>query len=142
MKIRRPSSETTGGKLCGWYTSTRSLPGKLKPAGATPTTTLGRPSMLTVSPTTDGSPPKRRIQNSWLSTTTPSSPGCSSAATKPRPAANGSLVSSEKNPAVTMRVTTRSGSPRRVRFWSRDENANAATASSVVARSRHAKKEG
>ena len=98
--------------------------------------------MLTASPTTVGSPPKRRIQNSWPSTTTASAPGCSSAATNPRPAGNGPSTSSGKNPDVTITVTTRSGSPRTVRFASRDENWYAATASSVSASSRHAKNEG
>ena len=110
-EISRPSSKTTGGKLCGWYTSTRSLPGKLKAAGATPATNLGRPSMLTVSPTTDGSPPKRRIQNSWLSTTTASAPSCSSAATKPRPAANGSFGTNIAHTAVAVPAVRESAHP-------------------------------
>ena len=62
-------------------------------------------------PTIDGSPPNRRCQNPWLSTTTRAAPGRSSSAVIKRPSA-GCTRSVEKNPDVTWTEPARSASPR------------------------------
>ena len=53
-------------------TAPTSMPWKSR--AATPMTSIGRPLMVIDWPTTAGSPPKRRFQKPWLSTTTGAPP--------------------------------------------------------------------
>ena len=83
----------------------------------TPTTRNGRFSIVTVRPTTRGSPPNRRIHRPWLSTATGSPPigdaavsnrlRAISSSVKTRPCAAGT-PSSEKKSAVTCAASTTS----------------------------------
>src|SRR3989475_5107286 len=61
--------------------------GKSKLAGRTPTIVTGAPSMITVRPTADRSPPKRSCHSPWLNNTTGGPVGACSSAMKVRPSA-------------------------------------------------------
>ncbi len=79
------------------------------PPGITPITVWLTPLSTSVRPRTPGSRPKRRSQKPSPSRTTPSAPGLSSAAEKPRPRTGG-LPRVANAPEVTWRPFSRSGS--------------------------------
>ena len=86
------------------------LSGNLKPGGITPAIVWAAALTRITLPTTAGSPLKRRIQSSWLSSTAPGAPARSSSARKGRPRKgltprNGNRFHEIEAPS------TRSGSP-------------------------------
>src|SRR5947207_13135206 len=82
-----------------------------------PTTVYAAPFSRRVEPSTAGTPPKRRRQSPWPSTTTCSRPGCSSSGRNVRPL-QADTPSVSKKSAETSRPRTRSGSPAPVRLAS------------------------
>jgi hypothetical protein len=92
---------------------TCACPGYVNPSGMIPTTVRVCPFTGIADPTTDGSPPKRRVHNPWLITITGLAFGWSSSAVNQRPRSAGTCMAS-KNCADTLQPATCSGSPRSV----------------------------
>jgi hypothetical protein len=91
--------------------------GKAKPAGITPITCVGTPSMRTVRPGARGSPPSLRRHSASLSTATGGAPGRSSPASNARPRA-GATPNTANSVAVARADGTRSGTSPPVRLTS------------------------
>ena len=83
--------------------------GKTKSCGMTPMTRAGAPSIVTVRPTSDESPPNRRCHRPWPSSTTRGPPAMSSSAVNPRPS-SGARPTTRRKSAVTRPPRTCSGS--------------------------------
>ena len=76
--------------------------GKWNPAGITPTTSTGEPSISSRRPITAGSPPSSCCQNPWLTTTTGAAPGRSSPAWNVRPMSAGTPRTSNSSADATV----------------------------------------
>ena len=70
QRVRAAALQLVGAKISGEYRSPGLPSGNLKSGGITPTTVNGAPVKVIDLPTRLRSPPNRRCQNSWRSTTT------------------------------------------------------------------------
>ena len=88
----------------------------------TPTTSCGSPFNRTLRPTTAGSAPKRRVQKACERTTRRFRPGAASSSRKVRPS-SGSVLNARKNPGLTRKPASCSGTSTSERFGSQNSAA-------------------
>ena len=111
-RVAGPATRMTSGWVSSWSEAGVSAPvaGNRNVDGVTPTTVTDIAADPDVRPTIDGSPPKRAIQRSWLSSATGGAPRDASASVKSRPAV-GATPSSDRKFQVMNADCTCSGSP-------------------------------